>query len=34
VAGFLTMLLWLAVLFPLLWVLWRAGVRRYGAMGA
>jgi ABC-2 type transport system permease protein len=33
-AGFLTMLLWLAVLFPLLWVLWRAGVRRYGAMGA
>jgi ABC-2 type transport system permease protein len=25
---------WLAVLFPLLVLLWRAGVRRYGAMGA
>jgi ABC-2 type transport system permease protein len=32
--GFLIMLLWLAMLFPLLLWLWRAGVRRYGAMGA
>jgi ABC-2 type transport system permease protein len=32
--GFLTMLFWLAMLFPLLLWLWRAGVRRYGAMGA
>jgi ABC-2 type transport system permease protein len=32
--GFGAMLAWLAVLFPLLLLLWRAGVRRYGAMGA
>jgi ABC-2 type transport system permease protein len=34
VNGFLSLLIWLAVLFPLLLLLWRAGVRRYGAMGA
>lgn len=32
--GFLAMALWIAVLLPLLLLLWRAGVRRYGAMGA
>ena len=34
VAGFVTMMVWLALLFPLFVLLWRAGVRRYGAMGA
>ena len=34
VGGFLAMALWIAVLLPLLSLLWRAGVRRYGAMGA
>jgi ABC-type uncharacterized transport system permease subunit len=28
------MALWLALLWPLLLVLWRAGLRRYSAMGA
>lgn len=33
-AGFLNIALWCAVLFPLSQLLWRAGVRRYSAMGA
>ena len=33
-AGLLTMVLWLALLVPLLLLLWRVGVRRYSAMGA
>ena len=33
VAGFQTVAIWLAVLIPLNLVLWRAGVRRYAAMG-
>ena len=33
-AGFLNLALWCAVLFPLSRLLWRAGVRRYSAMGA
>ena len=33
-AGFATVLLWIALLLPLLGWLWRAGVRRYAAMGA
>ena len=33
-AGFLNIALWCAVLFPLSRLLWRAGVRRYSAMGA
>ncbi len=32
--GFAVMALWLALLWPLLLVLWRAGLRRYSAMGA
>jgi ABC-2 type transport system permease protein len=33
VAGFRTVALWMAVLIPLNLWLWRAGVRRYAAMG-
>jgi ABC-2 type transport system permease protein len=33
-AGLLNLALWCAVLFPLSRLLWRAGVRRYSAMGA
>ena len=33
-AGFGTQLLWIALLLPLVRLLWRAGVRRYSAMGA
>lgn len=33
-AGFLNLALWCGVLFPLSRLLWRAGVRRYSAMGA
>ena len=33
-AGFGTQLLWIALLLPLVQLLWRAGVRRYSAMGA
>ena len=33
-AGFLNIALWCALLFPLSRLLWRAGVRRYSAMGA
>ncbi|MCP9887291.1 ABC-2 family transporter protein [Cyanobium sp. ATX 6A2] len=33
-AGFAAMALWIALLLPLLVLLWRAGVRRYSAMGA
>jgi ABC-2 type transport system permease protein len=32
--GFLQLALWCLLLYPLLMLLWRAGVRRYGAMGA
>jgi len=32
--GFTAMALWIAVLLPLLALVWRAGVRRYAAMGA
>ena len=32
--GLAVMLLWIAVLWPLLLLLWRAGLRRYSAMGA
>ena len=32
--GFVAMALWIALLFPLLVLVWRAGVRRYSAMGA
>ena len=32
-AGFRTVAFWLAVLIPLNLLLWRAGVRRYAAMG-
>jgi ABC-2 type transport system permease protein len=32
-AAFRTVALWLAVLIPLNLLLWRAGVRRYAAMG-
>jgi len=32
--GFAAMLLWLLLLLPALAVLWRAGLRRYSAMGA
>ena len=34
VAGFAAQLAWVGVLLPLLLLLWRAGVRRYSAMGA
>jgi ABC-2 type transport system permease protein len=33
-AGFAVMAAWAAVLAPLCWLLWRAGLRRYSAMGA
>ena len=33
-AGFGAQLAWMAVLLPLVLLLWRAGVRRYSAMGA
>jgi len=33
-AGFAAMALWIGLLLPLLALLWRAGVRRYSAMGA
>lgn len=33
-AGFAALLAWGALLLPLAWLLWRAGVRRYAAMGA
>lgn len=33
-AGFAAMALWIALLLPLLLLVWRAGVRRYSAMGA
>jgi len=33
-AGFAAQLAWIAVLLPLALLLWRAGVRRYTAMGA
>ena len=33
-AGFRAIGLWCALLLPLYWLLWRAGVRRYSAMGA
>jgi ABC-2 type transport system permease protein len=32
--GFLQLALWCLLLYPLLILLWRAGIRRYGAMGA
>jgi len=32
--GLLAQLIWLALLLPLVLLLWRAGVRRYTAMGA
>jgi len=34
VAGFGAQLVWIALLLPLVLLLWRAGVRRYSAMGA
>jgi ABC-2 type transport system permease protein len=33
-AGFGAQLAWIALLLPLVLLLWRAGVRRYSAMGA
>jgi ABC-2 type transport system permease protein len=33
-AGFGAQLAWIALLFPLVLLLWRAGVRHYSAMGA
>jgi ABC-2 type transport system permease protein len=33
-AGFGALAAWCALLAPIAWLLWRAGVRRYGAMGA
>jgi ABC-2 type transport system permease protein len=33
-AGFAAQLAWVGLLLPLVLVLWRAGVRRYSAMGA
>jgi ABC-2 type transport system permease protein len=33
-SGFAMLFVWLGLLFPLLLLLWRSGVRRYGAMGA
>jgi ABC-type uncharacterized transport system permease subunit len=32
--GFLQLGLWCLLFYPLLMLLWRAGIRRYGAMGA
>jgi ABC-2 type transport system permease protein len=32
--GFLRLGLWCGLLWPLVVVLWRAGIRRYSAMGA
>jgi ABC-2 type transport system permease protein len=32
--GFVAMAGWIALLLPLVGLLWRAGVRRYSAMGA
>jgi ABC-2 type transport system permease protein len=32
--GFAAMALWIALLLPLVALLWKAGVRRYSAMGA
>jgi ABC-2 type transport system permease protein len=33
-AGYLVQLLWIGLLLPVVMLLWRLGVRRYGAMGA
>ena len=34
IAGFGAQLTWVALLLPLVLLLWRAGVRRYSGMGA